>query len=114
LGDGNLVCETNFVDLLCNQEIKLGAPIDITPLKDDPALGNDASKNNNFTFSDPGQDRCPYAAHIRKSNPRSDLLVDAAVTSHRLWRQGISNHPSTKILLFTGDLIFTTRYSLRP
>ncbi|KAI0090248.1 peroxidase [Irpex rosettiformis] len=53
-----------------------GAPIDLTPDVDDPALGADASRNNDFNYIHPGSDlqtdesRCPFTAHIRKTNPR--------------------------------------------
>ena len=55
---------------------KSGAPLDITPTKDDPALAANPQKNNDFDFSDTlqSQTRCPFAAHIRKTNPRQDLL----------------------------------------
>ncbi|KAH8834454.1 fungal peroxidase [Flagelloscypha sp. PMI_526] len=53
---------------------KSGAPIALAPLADDPTLAADPSQNNKFDFSE--QDdfvRCPFSAHIRKTNPRSDL-----------------------------------------
>ncbi|KAH8102235.1 Dyp-type peroxidase [Cristinia sonorae] len=56
---------------------KSGAPLDLTPLKDDPELGKDPQRNNNFRYDFPEdiqtQDRCPFAAHVRKTNPRFDL-----------------------------------------
>jgi deferrochelatase/peroxidase EfeB len=67
-----------------------GAPIDITPLKDNPVLGNDPKSNSNFDFSiDKTQNRCPFAAHIEKTNPRSDLAYFGGTTIRRIWRQGI-------------------------
>ena len=56
---------------------KSGAPLDVTPIKDDKALAADPQRNNKFDFSDTLQDqtRCPFAAHIRKTNPRQDLLT---------------------------------------
>lgn len=55
---------------------KSGAPIDVTPLKDDPSLAADKQRNNDFDFKDSFDDqtKCPFAAHIRKTNPRNDLL----------------------------------------
>ena len=54
-----------------------GAPVDLAPTKDDPALGADPLRNNNFRYTFPDdqqtQDRCPFAAHLRKTNPRADL-----------------------------------------
>lgn len=55
---------------------KSGAPIELTPLKDDPELGKDEKRNNSFSFdgeSQTDQTKCPFAAHIRKTNPRDDL-----------------------------------------
>ena len=56
---------------------KSGAPIQLSPLKDDPALGADPQRNNNFNYTEGGgfdsQTRCPFSAHIRKTNPRTDL-----------------------------------------
>lgn len=68
----------------------IGAPIDVTPLKDDPKLGADASRNDNFRFDPQSQERCPFAAHIRKTNPRADL---GNTESHRILRQGIPFGP---------------------
>jgi Dyp-type peroxidase family len=51
---------------------KSGAPIQLAPLKDDPALAA-PGKNQDFRFDIKSQERCPYAAHIRKTNPRGDL-----------------------------------------
>ena len=76
--------------------LSLGAPNDLTPLKDDPALGADPKRNNNFRFAFPDdqttQDRCPFAAHIRKMNPRADLedLNPHATTTRRIVRAGIA------------------------
>ena len=54
-----------------------GAPVDLAPTKDDPALGADPLRNNDFRYTFPDdqqtQDRCPFAAHLRKTNPRADL-----------------------------------------
>ncbi|GJJ07940.1 hypothetical protein Clacol_002147 [Clathrus columnatus] len=58
---------------------KSGAPIDLTPLADDPVLAADPTRNNNFDFTHPGfdltsdQSHCPFTAHIRKTNPRADI-----------------------------------------
>ncbi|MBV9772262.1 MAG: Dyp-type peroxidase [Bryobacterales bacterium] len=71
-----------------------GAPLTISDT-DDPVLGADPDRNNNFDFAeDADKARCPFAAHIRKTNPRSDfqpqeLNVDVA----RIMRQGIPFGP---------------------
>jgi Dyp-type peroxidase family len=82
---------------------KSGAPVDVTPTQDDPALGADPSRNNNFRFDFPDdqqtQDRCPFAAHIRKTNPRADLEDLAppkgpiSTETRRIIRQGIPFGP---------------------
>ena len=78
---------------------KSGAPIDITPLKDDPKLGADPERNNDFDFNftnpddQTDQTRCPFAAHIRKSYPRQDLEKFVNIDANRIIRQGIPFGP---------------------
>ena len=73
---------------------KSGAPLALTPSQDDTTLGADPNQNNNFDFSDDqGERRCPYAAHIRKTNPRADfdqggLSQEQAVDPRRVIRAG--------------------------
>ena len=78
----------------------IGAPVDITPTKDDPALGADPSRNNNFRYDFPNdqqtEDRCPFAAHTRKTNPRADLEDNFGATStqaRRIIRRGVQFGP---------------------
>lgn len=68
---------------------KSGAPVPLTPLRDDPKL---ATKNE-FTFVSGSQEQCPFAAHIRKMNPRGDLDVTSAINPHRVIRRGIQYGP---------------------
>nr|WAW38298.1 DyP-type peroxidase [Mycena epipterygia] len=63
---------------------KSGAPVFLAPLVDDPVLGSDPTRNNNFT--------CPFSAHIRKTRPRLDLGSEAAST-HHIVRGGIPYGP---------------------
>jgi Dyp-type peroxidase family len=73
---------------------KSGAPIDLTPIKDDPALGADPSRNDQFAFDPKSQDRCPFAAHVRKTNPRADLTsLGISTETRRIMRQGIAFGP---------------------
>jgi len=78
---------------------KSGAPLALTPSQDDTTLGADPNQNNNFDFSDDqGERRCPYAAHIRKTNPRADfdqggLSQEKAVDPRRVIRAGIPFGP---------------------
>jgi deferrochelatase/peroxidase EfeB len=71
---------------------RAGAPIDITPLQDDPELGVDPSRNNNFRYDPTSQDRCPFAAHTRKTTPRSDVGREIG-EKHRIIRHGIQFGP---------------------
>jgi deferrochelatase/peroxidase EfeB len=49
-----------------------GAPLVLAPEKDDPALGVDIERTNNFDYAkmDPYGYGCPVGAHIRRMNPR--------------------------------------------
>jgi deferrochelatase/peroxidase EfeB len=57
-----------------------GAPLVLAPDKDDPALGADAERNNDFAYAkaDPYGYAVPLGAHIRRMNPR-----DTAANMHR-------------------------------
>ena len=75
-----------------------GAPVDLTPAVDDPVLGGDPQRNNNFDFAnDPAEHRCPFGAHIRKTNPREDFAPAGGqadkVDPHRIIRAGIPFGP---------------------
>jgi len=75
-----------------------GAPLELAPLRDDPRLGNDRLRNNDFSYGDDRfQRRCPYAAHIRKSYPRDDAPEgEAAMQTHRILRAGIPFGPEVQ------------------
>ncbi|KAJ7138441.1 fungal peroxidase [Mycena crocata] len=59
---------------------KSGAPIFLTPLKDDPAFGADPHRNNDFTYAEPGQtvanstDQSKYV----NSEPWENILIPFA------------------------------------
>jgi deferrochelatase/peroxidase EfeB len=57
-----------------------GAPLVLAPLKDDPCLGADQKRTNDFNYGkmDPYGYGCPLGAHIRRMNPR-----DTAVNMQR-------------------------------
>jgi Dyp-type peroxidase family len=85
---------------------KSGAPLERAPLRDDPALGADPNRNNDFAYADdPFQRKCPYAAHIRKAYPRDDAGNEAEVLRHRIIRAGIPFGPEVE----PGET--TTRHS---
>jgi Dyp-type peroxidase family len=85
---------------------KSGAPLELEPLRDNPALGADQNRNNDFAYGDdPWQRRCPYAAHIRKAYPRNDAGNVAEAQRHRILRAGIPFGPEVE----PGET--TTRHS---
>src|SRR5499433_3300696 len=49
-----------------------GAPLVLAPKKDDPELGKDMQRNNDFNYAamDPHGYACPVGSHIRRMNPR--------------------------------------------
>jgi Dyp-type peroxidase family len=74
---------------------KGGAPLELAPRRDDPRVGADEKRNNDFEFGgDPDQRKCPYAAHIRKVYPRDDAPDgEAEAQRHRIIRAGIPFGP---------------------
>ena len=83
-----------------------GAPVILSPATDNPTLGGDETKNNDFEFDvDTLGTICPWAAHIRKSYPRNDVRHNQAPTDdqreeeevrtqqRRLLRRGIQFGP---------------------
>lgn len=71
-----------------------GAPLSLSPDRDDPALGADPSRNNSFLFNadDPRGLKCPVGSHIRRMNPR-DAVVVGQPRLHRMIRRGTSYGP---------------------
>ncbi len=67
-----------------------GAPLTLAPEKDDPALGADPQRNNDFTYAnDPHGREVPFGAHMRRMNPRdTNLAVLTDVNLHRIIRRG--------------------------
>jgi len=52
-----------------------GAPLALSPDKDNPAIGEDPSRNNDFTYADdPRGLKTPLSSHIRRMNPRDTKL----------------------------------------
>jgi len=73
-----------------------GAPLALAPDHDDPGLGYDANRNNNFGYADDLRGfKCPAGAHARRANPRDALEDDGAVNVrlHRMIRRGTSFGP---------------------
>lgn len=73
-----------------------GAPLVLAPAEDDPELGADDSRNNDFAYgSDLRGFRCPAGAHARRANPRDALDHEMSVDTrlHRMIRRGTSYGP---------------------
>jgi Dyp-type peroxidase family len=73
-----------------------GAPLALAPDQDDPELGADPRRNNDFLFADdPRGFKCPVGAHARRANPRDGMDQDGSVDVrlHRMIRRGTSYGP---------------------
>ena len=67
-----------------------GAPLTLAPDVDDPALGADPRRNNDFDYANDTSGRqAPFGCHIRRMNPRDTKLTRLTdVNIHRLIRRG--------------------------
>jgi Dyp-type peroxidase family len=73
-----------------------GAPLAVSPDTDDPELGGDPRRNNDFGFADdPRGFKCPVGSHARRANPRDALDGEGSVDVrlHRMIRRGTSYGP---------------------
>jgi len=72
-----------------------GAPLTLAPEVDNPALGADPHRNNDFNYSDDPRGRqAPLGCHIRRMNPRDTKLTRLTdVKLHRLIRRGTTYGP---------------------
>lgn len=72
-----------------------GAPLALAPDRDDPALAEDETRNNEFDYADdPNGLRCPFGSHIRRNYPReTDMPVLTDVNLHRIIRHGTTYGP---------------------
>jgi Dyp-type peroxidase family len=70
-----------------------GAPLALCPFHDDPELGADRLRNNDFLYGDdPTGFKTPGGSHIRRTNPR-DASVAGVVKLHRMIRRGTAYGP---------------------
>ena len=71
-----------------------GAPLALCPFRDDPELGADPKRNNDFLFKDedPKGLKTPPGSHVRRMNPRDSEIAGAA-RLHRMIRRGTSYGP---------------------
>jgi Dyp-type peroxidase family len=72
-----------------------GAPLVLAPDRDDPQLGSDPNRNNEFSYAaDMKGLKCPFSAHIRRINPRDALKNEVvAVNLHHFLRRGTNYGP---------------------
>ncbi|HZA30844.1 MAG TPA: peroxidase, partial [Propionibacteriaceae bacterium] len=73
-----------------------GAPLALSPEHDDPQLGADPARNNEFDYHDDLRGfKCPAGAHARRANPRDALDQEGSVNVrlHRMIRRGTSYGP---------------------
>jgi Dyp-type peroxidase family len=72
-----------------------GAPLTLAPNVDNPALGADPRRNNDFNYAnDPHGRQVPFGSHIRRMNPRdTELSRLTDVNIHRLIRRGTTYGP---------------------
>ena len=66
-----------------------GAPLTLAPEHDDPELGADPQRNNDFTYAaDPDGRQVPLGSHMRRMNPRdTKLAILTDVNVHRIIRR---------------------------
>lgn len=72
-----------------------GAPLARCPFHDDPALGADLKRNNDFLYKEDDSIgyKTPPGSHIRRMNPR-DANVAGVVRIHRMIRRGTAYGPA--------------------
>ena len=71
-----------------------GAPLALCPFHDDPQLGADPKRNNDFMFEedDKAGVKTPGGSHIRRCNPR-DASIAGVARIHRMIRRGTAYGP---------------------
>jgi Dyp-type peroxidase family len=71
-----------------------GAPLALAPEQDDPELGGDRLRNDDFLYAadDPRGLKCPMGAHARRMNPRDSNIVGIQ-RLHRVMRRGTGYGP---------------------
>ena len=71
-----------------------GAPLALSPERDDPALGADPQRNDAFLYAEDDVRglKCPFGAHARRAYPRDAKIIGVA-RHHRMIRRGTSYGP---------------------
>jgi deferrochelatase/peroxidase EfeB len=70
-----------------------GAPLTLAPTHDDPDLGADSMRNNDFVYADdPDGLQVPLGSHMRRMNPRdTEMALLADVNLHRIIRRSTTH-----------------------
>jgi Dyp-type peroxidase family len=71
-----------------------GCPLALSPVRDQPEIGEDPKRNNDFLFrhDDPAGLKTPRGSHIRRMNFRDSHEI-GEITYHRLIRRGTAYGP---------------------
>jgi Dyp-type peroxidase family len=85
--------EQEFVAAKLMGRWRSGAPLVLAPDKDNPTLGADPKRNNDFNYKqeDPHGYAVPLGAHIRRMNPRDTA---ASMNRRRMIRRGATYGPA--------------------
>jgi Dyp-type peroxidase family len=88
--NGNTEEERELVAAKLVGRWRSGAPLTLAPDVDNPSLGADPYRNNDFNYAnDPRGRQVPFGSHIRRMNPRDTELTRLTdVNIHRLIRRG--------------------------
>ena len=92
---GNTEAERELLAAKLVGRWRSGAPLVLAPEVDNPALGADPQRNNDFNYAnDPRGRQAPFGCHIRRMNPRDSKLTRLTdVNLHRLIRRGTTYGP---------------------
>jgi Dyp-type peroxidase family len=92
---GNTEAERELLAAKLVGRWRSGAPLTLAPEVDNPALGADPNRNNDFNYSNDQRGRqAPFGCHIRRMNPRDTKLTRLTdVNLHRLIRRGTTYGP---------------------
>jgi Dyp-type peroxidase family len=88
--NGSTEAEREFLAAKLVGRWRSGAPLTLAPDVDNPALGADPRRNNDFNYANDTRGRqVPFGSHIRRMNPRDTELARLTdVNIHRIIRRG--------------------------
>jgi len=91
--NGSTEEERELVDAKLVGRWRSGAPLVLAPEKDDPELGADPMRNNDFNYKemDPHGYACPLGSHARRLNPRDTAHY---MNRRRMIRRGATYGPA--------------------